>query len=111
MRMRLRRREAPQLGVLGAIALAAALLTVAAGAGGASHEEAQPDASAWRGLVGAPRQQVAVGQRVIVVLNSPSLADRVAAVGGEATEAQQRRWTGARSGPTNCLTPGLRSQE
>ena len=27
--------------------------------------------SAWRGLVGAPRQEVAVGQRVIVVLNTP----------------------------------------
>src|SRR5262245_13427818 len=110
MRMRLRRREAPQLGVLGAIALAAALLTVAAGAGGASHEEAQPDASAWRGLVGAPRQQVAVGQRVIVVLNSPSLADRVAAVGGEATEAQQRRWTAAAFAADNLLISRLAQQ-
>ena len=80
--MRLRRREAPQLGVLGALALAATLLSVAAGAGGASHERRSP-----RGLGVArprrqPRQQVAVGQRVIVVLNSPSLADRVAAAGG-----------------------------
>jgi minor extracellular serine protease Vpr len=91
--MRLRRREAPQLGVLGALALAATLLSVAAGAGGASQEDQPLAASAWRGLVGSPRQQVAVGQRVIVVLNSPSLSDHVAAAGGKATESQQRRWT------------------
>ncbi len=92
--MRLRRREAPQLGVLGALALAATLLSVAAGAGGASHADGpRAAASAWRGLVGTPRQQVAVGQRVIVVLNSPSLSDRVAAAGGTASETQQRQWT------------------
>jgi len=93
--MRLRRREAPELGVLGALALAGTLLSVAAGAGGAGHDETRVSASAWRGLVGTPRQQVAVGQRVIVVLNSPSLADRVAAAGGAATESQQRQWTAA----------------
>jgi len=93
--MRLRRREAPQLGVLGAVALAATLLSVAAGAGGAQHDATRVSASAWRGLVGTPRQQVAVGQRVIVVLKNPSLADRVASVGGKATEAQQRQWTAA----------------
>ena len=94
MRMRLRRHEAPQLGVLGALALAAALLTVAAGAGGARHEDERLDASAWRGLVGAPRQQVAVGQRVIVVLNSPSLSDRVAAAGGKGKRAEHAQLRG-----------------
>ena len=107
MRMRLRRREAPQLGVLGAIALAATLLSVAAGAGGASHDGGHAAASAWRGLVGTPRQQVAVGQRVIVVLNSPSLADRVAAAGGAATEAQQRQWTAAALAADNLLITRL----
>ena len=110
MRMRLRRREAPQLGVLGALALATTLLSVAAGAGGASREEAQLDASAWRGLVGAPRQQVAVGQRVIVVLNSPSLSDHVASAGGKATEAQQRRWTAAALAADNLLISRLAQQ-
>ena len=110
MRMRLRRREAPQLGVLGALALAATLLTVAAGAGGASHEDSQLTASAWRGLVGSPRQQVAVGQRVIVVLNSPSLSDQMAAAGGKATEAQQRRWTAAALAADNLLIARLAQQ-
>ena len=107
MRMRLRRREAPQLGVLGALALAATLLSVAAGAGGASHDRTSVAASAWRGLVGTPRQQVAVGQRVIVVLNSPSLADRVAAAGGTASEAQQRQWTAAALAADNLLISRL----
>lgn len=104
--MRLRRREAPQLGVLGALALAATLLSVAAGAGGASRES-DVAASAWRGLVGTPRQQVAVGQRAIVVLNSPSLADRVASAGGTATEAEQRRWTAAAFAADNLLIARL----
>jgi subtilase family protein len=50
-------------------------------------------ASAWRGLVGAPRPEVALGQRVIVLLKAPSLADRVRRAGGVVTDAQQRRWT------------------
>ena len=105
--MRLRRREAPQLGLLAALALAATLLTVAAGAGSAGHEQEISAASSWRGLVGSPREQVAVGQRVIVVLNSPSLADRVAAAGGQATEAQQRHWTAAALAADNLLIARL----
>ena len=46
----------------------------------------------WRGLVGGPRPEIPVGQRMIVVLRTPSLAARVAAVGGRATEAEHRRW-------------------
>jgi subtilisin family serine protease len=105
--MRLRRREAPQLGLLAAVALAATLLTVGAGAGSAGHEQETQTASSWRGLVGSPREQVAVGQRVIVVLNSPSLADRMAAAGGQATEAQQRRWTAAALAADNLLIARL----
>lgn len=93
--------------MLGALALAATLLSVAAGAGGASHESVHAAASAWRGLVGTPRQQVAIGQRVIVVLNSPSLADRVASAGGTATEAEQRRWTAAAFAADNLLIARL----
>lgn len=110
MRMRLRRREAPQLGVLGAVALAATLVSVAAGAGRTGRDDLRVAASAWRGLVGTPRQQVAVGQRVIVVLNSPSLADRVAAAGGQATEAQERQWTASALAADNLLITRLAQQ-
>jgi len=108
--MRLRRREAPQLGVLGALAVAATLLSVAAGAGSTGREHADLAGSAWRGLVGSPREQVAVGQRVIVVLNSPSLSDRVAAAGGQATEAQQRQWTASALAADNLLIARLAQQ-
>jgi subtilisin family serine protease len=108
--MRLRRRDAPQLGLLGAVALAATLVSVAAGAGRSGHDSLSVAASAWRGLVGTPREQVAVGQRVIVVLNSPSLADRVAAAGGRATEAQERRWTAAALAADNLLITRLAQQ-
>ncbi len=56
---------------------------------------AKPAASAWRGLVGTARPEVALGQRVIVLLKDPSLADRVRAAGGVATQAAERRWTAA----------------
>jgi len=110
MRMRLRRREAPQLGVLGALALTATLLSVAAGAGSTGRERDDVAGAAWRGLVGSPREQVAVGQRVIVVLNSPSLSDRMAAAGGQATEAQQRQWTASALAADNLLIARLAQQ-
>jgi hypothetical protein len=51
------------------------------------------EASRWRGLVGAPRVQAAVGQRVLVVLRAPSLAERVAAAGGRASDGDERHWS------------------
>ena len=93
--MRRPRREAPQLGLLALVALAATLLSVSAGTGGAGEGATRAAASAWRGLVGAPRQEVAVGQRVIVVLKTPSLADQVGRAGGRASEAQERQWNTA----------------
>jgi len=104
------RREAPQLGVLALVALAATLLGVAAGAGGAGEQTARVATAAWRGLVGAPRQEVALGQRAIVVLKTPSLADQVARAGGRATEAQHRRWTAAAQAGTQQLLAKLAAQ-
>ena len=46
----------------------------------------------WRGLVGEPRAAVPIGQRSIVVLHTPSVAQRLAKV-KYATEAQERSWT------------------
>ena len=80
--------------VLGAVAAALALVI------GLTDEEepragglSTPGAAAWRGLVGTPRPPVAFGQRVIVLLDAPSLADRVRQAGGLATNAAERRWT------------------
>jgi subtilisin family serine protease len=108
--MRRRRREAPQLGVLALVALAATLLSVASGAGSTPRDAAGVAASAWRGLVGSPRQEVAVGQRVIVVLETPALADHVAHAGGRATERQQRQWTTASLAASHQLIAKLAQQ-
>jgi subtilisin family serine protease len=105
-----RRREAPQLGVLALVALGATLLSVASGAGSTKREAEVLAASAWRGLVGSPRQEVAVGQRVIVVLSAPSLADQVARAGGRATELQQRQWTTASLAASHQLIAKLAQQ-
>src|ERR687888_246089 len=59
------------------------------------------------GLVAAPRPRVALGQRMIVVLRGPSLADRVARAGGLATEKQERRWTAAALAAQNVLISRL----
>jgi hypothetical protein len=84
-------RRLSQLGLLAIVALAAAAISVAAATGGSS-EGARAESVSWRGLVGGPRPEVPVGQRMIVVLRTPSLARRVAAAGGRASEANQRRW-------------------
>ncbi|MGE5689802.1 MAG: S8 family serine peptidase [Pseudomonadota bacterium] len=77
---------------LGLVALAATLALVLAetrGAGGAVNAPAVE----WSGLVGGERAEVSVGQRFLVVLDLPSLADKVAAAGGVAGDRQERRWT------------------
>ncbi|HEU6445114.1 MAG TPA: S8 family serine peptidase [Gaiellaceae bacterium] len=84
-------RRLARVALLGIVALAAAAISVAAATGG--HSQAgRDDPVSWRGLVGGPRPEVPVGQRMIVVLRTPSLARRVAAAGGRASEADQRRW-------------------
>jgi subtilisin family serine protease len=85
--------------VLGMIVLAVvggtlAVVATREGTSG-SVEGSDVPAAGWRGLVSATRSQVAVGQRVIVLLRAPSLADRVARAGGAATNVQEKRWTQA----------------
>ncbi len=73
---------------------AAAALVTTGGKGAASRDAAVPSApaSAWRGLVGS-RPQVATGDRVIVVLKTPSLAERVARAGGTVDVEREQAWT------------------
>jgi subtilisin family serine protease len=92
-----RRRRAGGVALLLVLAVAAtvaALLVYAALNDGEGRTDALGlDASAWKGLIGSDRPEVAVGQRVIVLLKGPSLAQRVARAGGLAGSVQQRRWT------------------
>ena len=82
-----------------ALTAAALVVAVVAGAVLASRGSATKPRTAaatgesWEGLVGGTRAPVALGQRMIVVMRSPSLAQRVQAVGGIASDDQERHWT------------------
>jgi len=75
--------------------LAIAIALLAAGGGQSAQSPVAPEdgAAAWRGFVDGDRAAIAVGQRMIVVLKNPSLADRITEAGGTATESAMRQWT------------------
>jgi subtilisin family serine protease len=77
------------------IVAAATLLVVGFGVSGTHERALRSAASSWQGLVGGPRPAVTVGQRELVVLKTPSLAQRVAQNGGFATQRQEHQWTRA----------------
>src|SRR2546421_6532426 len=89
----LRRSEARTLGPAAIIVLAATLLVVGFGVSSERQRSLSSQASSWRGLVGAPRVSAPEDQRALVVLKAPSLAQRVAANGGLATQQQEHNWT------------------
>lgn len=89
--MRSRRPRSARLWLLAVLAIAAAVVA-ATSRGGGSTTVAAPREPTWRGLVGGERVQVPVGQRVIVVLKTPSVAEHVKAR-RFATEVDERRWT------------------
>jgi len=66
---------------------------VASGPGRGSSTSSAPRLAPvdWRGLVGETRSPVPIGQRMIVVLTTPSVGQRLAHV-RYATEAQERAW-------------------
>ena len=79
-----------RVGALAAVGVAAALLVIVAAGGGAT-KVAQPGPVTWRGLVGEQRVQVPIGQRMIVVLRTPSVAEQIRRH-RFATERDERRW-------------------
>src|SRR5436305_746843 len=88
--MPLRRLSEAALAIL---ALAATGLVLGFGVSDTKQRSLASEASSWRGLVGGGHPAVDVGQRVLVVLRSPSMADRVALNGGVASESKEREWT------------------
>src|SRR5712691_8428834 len=90
--MPMRPREPIHALPLAALAIAVTLILIAAG-GHSSGSGPPLGPTSWQGLAGSQRPRVAVGQRMIVLLKAPSLADRLAAAGGRATDEQERRWT------------------
>ena len=70
---------------------AAVALALAVSAGGREAPSTTASAS-WLGLVGGARAPTPAGQRMIVLLRTPSVAQRLAKV-RYATEAQERAWS------------------
>ncbi|MEX0674355.1 MAG: S8 family serine peptidase [Gaiellaceae bacterium] len=81
-----------RVATLGLLALAAAALTILTSALVGAQAASEADAEAWAGLVGGEQADVDLGQRVIVVLKSPSVAVRVRQAGGRATDREHRGW-------------------
>jgi subtilisin family serine protease len=94
--------------VLAALAVVVTAVLIAAG-GGTRHVTPAGEAS-WQGLAGAQRPRVAVGQRIIVLLKAPALADRVGNAGGLATSEEERRWTESALAVQKLLVARLRVQ-
>ncbi|MDX6466356.1 MAG: methylthioxylose transferase, partial [Gaiellaceae bacterium] len=91
--MRTPRAEPRQAFLLALLVIAATAVLLATGGKSAGQPPAPvTQGSAWRGLVGS-RPRVVPGQRYIVVLKTPSLAQRVAAAGGVVGTAKERVWT------------------
>ena len=81
--------------------VAAAAAAVLLGAVGAEAQEppsvASIDEAGWQGVLGV-RAAVSTAQRYVVLLDAPSLATRVRAAGGRASESEMRAWTAATVG-------------
>lgn len=85
-----------RVGLLAAAGFALVALLAAGGGQGAQSIAPTPvGAAGWRGFVDGDRRAVAVGQRMIVVIRQPSLADHVVEAGGRGSETEMRRWTAA----------------
>jgi minor extracellular serine protease Vpr len=103
------RRSREPFNALVLAALAVVVTAVLIAAGGAGHRHPAPTGRpSWQGLAGAQRPRVAVGQRVIVVLKAPSLADRLGTAGGLATTEDERRWTESALAAQRLLVARLR---
>src|SRR5919206_4425532 len=83
-------RPRPNLVVPALVAIAAAAIVTVQHSH--RHIRTYTEATTWRGLVGEAHPQVALGDRRIVVLRTPSLAQRLA-VAKLAAEQQEPAWT------------------
>jgi len=78
-------------------AAAALVLLLATGARAQEPTVSSIDEAGWQGVLGV-RVAVSTAQRYVILLEPPSLAERVRAAGGRASEAEMRAWTAAAVG-------------
>jgi minor extracellular serine protease Vpr len=77
---------------VGVTAAAVLVLLLTAGAQAQEPPVSSVDEAGWQGVLGV-RSAVSTAQRYVVVLEAPSLSDRVQVAGGRASEAEMRGWT------------------
>ena len=77
-----------------ALSVAVALLSGVVGAQAQEQPSTTIDEAGWQGVLGV-RAPVSTAQRYVVLRKPPSLAARVPANGGEATEAEMAGWSAA----------------
>src|SRR5688572_23272189 len=88
--MRTRPRRPRDLAVAAALVLATGLAVTGARAQVAPVPSI--DEAGWQGVLGI-RGTISTAQRFVVLLDEPSLAERVRAEGGTASDARMRSWT------------------
>ena len=81
-------------GGLAASATLALVLLLSPGARAQEPTASSIDEAGWQGVLGV-RAAVSTAQRYVVMLQSPSLAERVHAAGRRASEKEMRAWTAA----------------
>jgi subtilisin family serine protease len=92
-----------------ALTLVATALAAAGAVEGAGDPLTRAAARAWHSVFGE-RAKAAPERRVLVLLASPSLADRMAASEGRAGADEQRRWNAEAEGAQRLLLAGLRQR-
>jgi hypothetical protein len=92
-----------------ALALVATALAAVGAVEGAGDPLTRAAARAWHSVFGE-RAKAPPERRVLVLLAAPSLADRMAAVEGNAGAGEQRRWNAQAEGAQRLLLAGLRER-
>ena len=106
-----RRPEAVRTTTLAALVLTATALLLAGTVEAAGDSVARSAARAWHGVFGdRPKPAQEPRQRVLVVLSSASLADRMAAADNKPTARRQRAWTAEAEAAQQLLLAGLRDR-
>jgi hypothetical protein len=95
--------------ILAAVAAAATLLVLAGTVQGAGDEVVSAAGRAWHSVF-PNRPKTAFGERMIVVLSSPSVGERTAASSSPPTAAEQREWVADIDDLRESLLAGLRDR-
>jgi subtilisin family serine protease len=105
MRMR-RRPELARTTTLAAVAAAATVFLLAGTVQGAGESVVRAGARAWHSVF-PDRPKTALGKRMIVLLSSPSVAERAAASSRRPTAAEEQQWVADIEGVRKGLLEGL----